>query len=260
MLRQIRAIISDMDGVLWRGNEPLPGLQAFFDWLDAAQMDFVLATNNSSRAPRSYVEKLATMGIYGVAPQQILTSGSVTVSRLQADYPDGADVYVVGGAGLVQQLRQAGFRLVESGAQVVVCGIDFELSYSKLKRATLLVRRGARFIGTNPDASFPAPEGLVPGAGSILALLEVATGSAPTVMGKPARAMFDVALQRLQTSPSETLMIGDRISTDIAGAQALGIQTALVMTGVETAQSLRASAVAPDAVFAGLPELLAALR
>ena len=145
---------------------------------------------------------------------------------------------------------------MDRDAELVVCGIDFDLTYDKLKTATLLIRGGARFIGTNPDSSFPSPEGLVPGAGSILALLESASGCAPIIIGKPERGMFEAALRQAGAKATETLMIGDRIGTDIIGAAALGIKTALVMTGVETEQSLRASETQPDLVFAGLPELV----
>ncbi len=260
MFNSIKAVISDMDGVLWRGTQALPGLKALFAHLFTQKIDFILATNNSRKTPSDYVHKLAGMGVTGIEPRHIVTSGTATVSYLQAHYRPGTSLYVVGGDGLKQLLVRAGFELVEEDAEVVVCGIDFDLTYDKARRATLLISGGAAFIGTNPDSSFPSPEGLVPGAGSILALIEAASGQSPTIIGKPERGMFDAALRQLGTCPSETLMIGDRISTDIAGAQALGIKTALVLTGVETAESLKASAVQPDWVFAGLPELLGALK
>ena len=256
---QIKAIISDMDGVLWRGSLALPGMTELFDLLFARELDFVLATNNSSRTQQDYVDKLAGMGVSGIQRRHIVTSGAATVSYLQTRYSDGTPMHVLGGDGLKQMLTGAGFQLVDTCAEVVVCGIDVDLTYDKARTATLLIRAGARFIGTNPDSSFPAPEGLVPGAGSIIALIEAASGQSPTIIGKPERGMFDAALRQLEARPEETLMIGDRISTDIAGAQALGIKTALVMTGVETEESLRRSKLQPDMVFAGLPELIEAL-
>lgn len=259
LTHQIKALISDMDGVLWRGSQPLPGMSDFFALLFARKLGFVLATNNSSRTQGDYVEKLATMGVSGVEPRHIVTSGTATVSFLKSQYAAGARIHVLGGPGLKRMLAEAGYKLVDTGAEAVVCGIDFDLTYDKARTATLLIRAGARFIGTNPDPSFPAPEGLVPGAGSIIALIKAASGQSPTVIGKPARGMFDEALRQLGARPEETLMIGDRISTDIAGAQALGIKTALVMTGVETVESVRESEVQPDMVFAGLPELIEAL-
>ncbi|MCY4063578.1 MAG: HAD-IIA family hydrolase [Chloroflexi bacterium] len=259
MSLQIKAVISDMDGVLWRGSQALPGMTNFFDLLFERELDFVLATNNSSRTQDDYVDKLASMGVSGVQPRHIVTSGTATVRYLQTRYPAGTPLHVLGGSGLKRMLSDAGFKLVDASADAVVCGIDVDLTYEKARTATLLIRAGARFIGTNPDPSFPAPEGLVPGAGSIIALIEAASGQSPTIIGKPARGMFDAALRQLEACPEETLMIGDRIGTDIAGAQALGIQTALVMTGVETEISLQQSEVRPDLVFAGLPELIEAL-
>ena len=255
----IKAIISDMDGVLWRGTQALPGMQDFFQLLSERELDFVLATNNSSRTRQDYVNKLAAMGVSDIEPRHIVTSGTATVSFLKTQYGAGARIHVVGGAGLKQMLQEAGYDLVDAGAEAVVCGVDFDLTYEKARKATLLVRAGARFIGTNPDPSFPAPEGLVPGAGSIIALIEAASSQQATIIGKPERGMFDAALSQLGTRPEETLMIGDRIGTDIAGAKALGINTALVMTGVETAESLQESDVQPDLVYAGLPQLTEAL-
>lgn len=255
----VKAVISDMDGVLWRGVVALPGMGEFFDLLFANNLEFALATNNSRNTPADYVQKLAKMGVQGIQERHIVTSGTATVSALQTRYPVGSDMFVVGGDGLKQMIVRAGFQLAESAVAAVVCGIDFDLTYGKLRTATLLIRDGADFIGTNPDSSFPSPDGLVPGAGSILALLESTTGRAPTIIGKPRRGMFDAALGVLGTSPQDTLMIGDRINTDIAGAKALGMQTALVLTGVESRDSLAASAVQPDYVYAGLPELVAAL-
>jgi len=249
-----------MDGVLWRGSQALPGMTELFDLLFERELDFVLATNNSSRTQQDYVDKLANMGVSGIQPRHIVTSGTATVSTLKTQYSAGTRMYVVGGDGLKRNLTGAGFKLVDTCAEVVVCGIDFDLTYDKARTATLLIRAGARFIGTNPDPSFPSPEGLVPGAGSIIALIEAASGQSPTIIGKPERGMFDAALRQLGAHPEETLMIGDRIGTDIVGAQALGIKTALVMTGVETKKSLRNSKVQPDMVFAGLPELIEALR
>ena len=255
----IKAIISDMDGVLWRGSQALPGMTAFFDRLFERELDFVLATNNSSRTQSDYVDKLASMGVSGILPRHIVTSGTATVSYLQRRYSAGARIHVLGGPGLKRMLSEAGYELVDACAEAVVCGIDFDLTYEKARRATLLIRSGARFIGTNPDPSFPAPEGLVPGAGSIIALIAAASGQSPAIIGKPERGMFDAALRQLGARPEETLMIGDRIGTDIAGAKALSIQTALVMTGVETEESLRMSEIQPDMIFAGLPELIEAL-
>lgn len=250
-----------MDGVLWRGNEALPGLIELFDFCKQNELPFILATNNSRKTQSDYVHKLAHLGVDGIQQHHIITSGTATADYLQMNYPAGTRLYVVGGDGLKQILAQAGFDLIEEGqAELVVVGIDFDMTYNRMRNAALQIRAGARFIGTNPDASFPSPSGLVPGAGSFLALLQTATDVKPLVIGKPEAAMFESALRMLGTQPHETLMLGDRIGTDITGAQAMGIRTALLLTGVETQETLANSPIQPDMVFDGLPELLAAWK
>jgi 4-nitrophenyl phosphatase len=138
---------------------------------------------------------------------------------------------------------------------VVVAGLDWDLTYAKLKRASYLIRRGADFIGTNPDTTYPAPEGPVPGTGSMLAALRAATGRVPVVIGKPYPPMYEAALKVLGTPASQTLMIGDRIDTDISGAMPLGLRTALVLTGISTRADL-ADGIHPDGVFDNIPALL----
>lgn len=254
---QIRAIIMDMDGVLWRGDSALPGLVPWFDFLKTRRIPYCLATNNSSKSPLAYTRKLAQMGLPDVPPDSIITSALATAATLRQRYPHGARVYVLGEDGLRQALSEAGHQIVEDDAEIVVAGIDFQVTYAKLKQSALLIRRGALFIGTNADPSYPSPEGLLPGAGSFIALLETATGTRAEIIGKPGRAMFQTALERLGTAPHHTLMIGDRLDTDILGAQQVGIHTALVLTGVTTRDQLLDSAIQPDAIFEHLPHLLA---
>lgn len=253
---QISGVVMDMDGVVWRGDEVLPGAHALFELLRERGLPFVAATNNSSKSPADYVRKLSRMGIEGVSEENILTSGKAAVNYLQQHYPANTAVHVVGGDGLKGMVARAGYELADV-ADVVVVGIDFHLTYDKLKRAAYLIRAGAEFIGTNSDRTFPLPDGLAPGAGSILALLQTATDREPIIMGKPNRPMFDAALDLMGTTPATTLMIGDRLDTDILGAQAAGLKTALVLTGVTTRAELAASPIQADGVYADLPELLA---
>lgn len=255
-LDQIDGVITDMDGVLWRGDEPLPGLRPFFALVRERGLPLVLATNNSSKSPADYVAKLAKMGVDGVREDQIVTSGTTTLHYLRTTYPAGTPVHVVGGTSFKQMVAAAGFPLVDDAPRAVIVGLDPEATYDRLKRAALLLRAGADFIGTNADKTFPSPEGLVPGAGSLLALLITATDRQPLVMGKPAAPMFAEALARLGTQPGRTLMIGDRLDTDIAGAAALGLPTAMVLTGVNAADDVHT--VRPSAVFDGLDTLVQA--
>ena len=250
-LAEIKAVVSDMDGVLWRGTTPLPGVAEFFAFLREQQIPFALATNNSGRHPEDYIEKLAAMGVPNMEAWQIVTSGTATADYLKQQYPAGARLYVIGNPGLVRVLTESGFTLTDSEVDAVVAGIDFEFTYAKARIATHLIRNtGAAFIGTNPDVTYPAPDGLVPGAGSVIGMIQLATSVEPTIIGKPQRAMFDVAVQRLGVPASETLMIGDRLDTDIAGGQAAGLKTAFVLTGVSTRDEI--GAIQPDYVFQDL--------
>jgi 4-nitrophenyl phosphatase len=256
-LSTINGVIMDMDGVLWRGDEILPGVGLFIDFLRARGVPFALASNNSSKTPADYVAKLEGMGVNGVVEHQIVTSGMATVDYLQTQYPVGSAVHVLGGDGLKAMVTGAGFVLADE-AKIVVVGIDFNLTYNKLRHSALLIRNGADFIGTNGDATFPMPDGLAPGAGSLLAALRTATDIQPTIIGKPSKPMFMAALHSLGTAAESTLMIGDRLDTDIQGAQEVGLQAALVFTGVTNAAILAASDIQPEGVYADLPALMAA--
>jgi 4-nitrophenyl phosphatase len=252
----VAGVISDMDGVLWRGDVALPGMAEFFDLLHSHQIPYVLATNNSSKSQAAYVAKLEKLGIAGVAEAHIITSAIATGSYLQEGYPPGTTVHVLGGDGLRQAMTDAGFTLTDDNAQVVAVGADFTLTYEKLKRAALLIRAGADFIGSNADATFPMPDGLAPGAGSLIAALETATDRKATIIGKPHAPMFEAAVRLLNTPREQTLMIGDRMNTDVAGAQKVGLKTALVLSGVATREQALSSPQPPDGIYDDLAALV----
>lgn len=254
---QIAGIIADMDGVLWRGPDGLPGLHELFALLDESELPFMLATNNSSKSPTDYVTKLNGLGVTTVREENIVSSGVATAVYLQQEYPIGADVHVLGGAGLFRLVEDAGFNIVDDRAEVVIVGLDFDLTYQKIKHAALLIRAGARFIATNPDRTFPSPEGLIPGAGSMIAMLEAATDVQAEYVGKPYLPMYTIALKRMGTDPAQTLMIGDRLDTDILGAQRVGMRTTLVMSGVTTPETLIDSDIQPDEAY---DDLLAVVK
>jgi 4-nitrophenyl phosphatase len=256
-LSEIKALVCDMDGVLWKGDVPLAGLVEFFAFLRSRPIPFVLATNNAGRHPQDYVAKLAKLGVPDIETSQIVTSSTATADYLRTIYPQGTRLYVIGNAGLPQVLEEAGFVIAEDGVAAVVAGIDSDFSYAKAKKATLLIRNdGAAFIGTNPDLTYPSPEGLIPGAGSIIGMIELTTDVQPILIGKPARAMFDVAIQRLGTTPQETLMLGDKLNTDISGGANAGLQTAFVLTGVSKREEI--GELQPDYIFDDLPALIEA--
>jgi 4-nitrophenyl phosphatase len=253
----IEAVVMDMDGVLWTGDVALPGLVPFFDLLRARNIPFALATNNSGKSPATYVQKLAKMGVLGVREDQIITSGTATASYLQTRYAPGTPVHVLGGDGLRQVMSDAGFQIVDQDARAVIVGLDPQLTYERLKRAALLIRAGAEFIATNQDRTIPVPEGLAPGAGSLVAALSAATDREPAVtIGKPGAPMFEAALRVLGTAPECTLMIGDRLNTDIEGAARVGLKTALVLTGVSTRAEAESAANPPDGIYENLLALM----
>ena len=258
-LRDVRALIADMDGVLWRGNTPLPGLAEFFDLLRGHSIPFRLATNNSSKTQAQYVEKLASMGVH-VPPDVIFTS-AVATAQYVARIAPGALVYAIGQDGLLQALADHGLRLSDgSQADFVVGGWDHGLTFRKLSEAALLIRAGAQFIGTNPDRTWPSERGLLPGTGATLAYLEAATGVAPLIIGKPERTMFDTAAAAMGADPAHTAMLGDRLETDILGGRNAGLRTILVLSGVSDESALAASPVEPNWVFRSIQELTLAWR
>jgi len=254
----IQGVVCDMDGVLWRGSEPLPGMTDFFALMHEINMPLMLATNNSSRTPAMYVDKLKGMGVATVTEANIVNSGLATANFLLNEYPIGADVHVFGGEGLHKIIADAGFNPVERGAEVVVVGLSFDFTYQQLAGAVLNIRAGARFIATNPDPTFPSPEGLIPGAGSLVAAVQVASDAEPEIIGKPYAPMFQFALQQMNTDPAATLMIGDRLTTDIEGGQNARMQTALVFTGVTTPDMLVESDIQPTVAYEGLDALVKA--
>ncbi|NLE53271.1 MAG: HAD-IIA family hydrolase [Chloroflexi bacterium] len=255
--RSIRAVALDMDGVLWRGGQPLPGVREFFTFLQAQAIPYALATNNSTTSVEDYVTKLADAGV-PATPAQIITSAVATAEYVRRHYPPDTPIYIVGETGLHQTFAANGFRFDPDAARLVIAGLDRALTYEKIMIAAMRIRAGADFIGTNPDRTFPVPEGLIPGAGTVLAAIQAATDVAPLVIGKPEPTMFEVAVEHLGATPDTTLMIGDRLDTDILGAAQAGLRTALVLTGITTANEARASNIRADGVFDDLPALHAA--
>lgn len=255
VLQQICHLIIDMDGVLWRGDEPMPGLSEFFAFLEEREIAFTLATNNASRTPEQYVAKLARFGVE-VPIETILTSALVSAAYLADVAPSGSRVYVIGEKGIQQALRERGFVLDDETAKYVVVGWDRNCTWDKLATASLLIHDGADFVGTNPDVSFPTERGPVPGNGALLAALEAATGVEPVVTGKPDPRMYQEALRRMDATPETTAMIGDRLDTDIAGASNAGLTTILVLSGIATEEDVVTASNRPDLVCAGIQELL----
>lgn len=262
----VQHLILDMDGVLWSGETPMPGLREFFASLESQRIDWVLVTNNSTKNSRQYVDKLNRFGV-SVSPAKILTSGELTALHVATDYPEGTAVYVIGEEALRDALSAQGFEVLDrddvdtvvSSVPLVVVGLDRSLTYSHLARACVLVAAGARLVGTNPDTCLPGDGGAVPGAGALLAAITAATGVEAEIVGKPAPRLFRAALMRLESRPETTAVVGDRLDTDIAGGRAVGLYTVLVLSGVTSPALLEKSDVEPDQVFNNISEVSAAL-
>lgn len=258
-LERIRNLLIDMDGVLYRGQTALPGGRELLSFLSQHDLNYLMVTNNSTLTPAQFQERLAGMGMQ-VPEHLIMTSGVATASYLERQAPPGTKVNVVGEGALVTELEKRGFVMAGRDAEYVVCGWDKTLTFEKLKVATLAIRDGATFIGTNPDKTYPLEDDIIPGAGSILAALVAATAVEPLVIGKPEPLAIDQALDILGAERDETAIVGDRLETDILGGYRADIATILVLTGISTAREAAEYAYGPDLVFDDLPELIANWR
>lgn len=266
-MKLISNLILDMDGVLWHGEKPVPGLESFFKMIKQRQIGFILATNNATKSPEQYATKLDRFGVE-VSVDRILTSAEATASYVRKTYPDGRSAYLIGEKGLHEAMESQGYRILDEEtedlssiqADIVVAGMTRHVCYRHLAIANHLISNGATFIGTNPDVTFPSEIGRMPGAGSILAFLETASGIAPEVIGKPNSIMFLEAIHRLAGSVDNTVMVGDRMNTDIVGAHSVGLRTVLLMSGIATREDLKSTTIEPDWVFEDLRSFAAAFE
>ena len=259
-MTEIKQLILDMDGVLWRGETPIAPLPPFFAMLRRLGIRFALATNNATKTPAQYVAKLAKFGV-AIDEAQVVTSGGATAGYLGERKPAGSSIYCIGESGLKQLLTEHGFDLLpdefspDAVADLVVVGFNRHVVYRQFAVANLHIRAGAEFIGTNPDLTFPSELGQLPGAGSLLAFLQAATGVVPTVIGKPGPIIFEQALARVGGEMATTAMVGDRLGTDIVGGKSAGLQTILLLSGVTSADDLTTSDIQPDYCLADINEL-----
>lgn len=256
---QFDGLLIDFDGVVWIGPEPVPGSPETLVALLAAGKELAFVTNNPSRQPAAYAEKLATIGVE-VGPERIVTAGLVA-GRLAvaAAAGEGATVYVVGSTALKGTIAAAGLTVLEGEAGreadvVVVSGyrrFDFEM----LLTAKLALDRGAAFIGTSHDPTMPMPGGDWPGSGAVLAAVETASGRRAEIAGKPERHLFEIALEAIGRPP-RAAMVGDRIDSDIDGGRAAGLETVLVLSGASSHAEAEAAEPPPDHVIENLSGLL----
>jgi NagD protein len=252
-LRGKRGFICDMDGVIYHGNRLLPGAKEFVAWLLENEKRFLFLTNSSERSPRELQQKLARMQIE-VPVENFYTSALATAGFLASQHPHGS-AYVIGEAGLTNALYQEGFSMNDVNPDYVVVGDTRTYSFERVERAVQLVLGGARLIGTNPDLTGPSEGGIVPSTGSLIAPIELATNRKAYFVGKPNPLMMRHALKRLDCRREETVIIGDRMDTDILSGIEAEIEPVLVLSGVTSAEDLRHFPYAPHYVLEGVGDI-----
>ncbi len=260
------AYVFDLDGVLYLGETAIPHAAEVIRRLTQAGRQVFFLTNNSGRTRRDYVEKLARVNGLDVAESQIYTSAYATALYLKARGAAGRSVFVIGEAGLARELTETGGLVAVTVADsvpfadidYVVVGIDKQFTYDKLRFAHAAITRGhAEFIATNRDSTFPMEDGEIPGGGSLVAALATATGREPLTVGKPEVHAYETILEAAQVSAAQSVMVGDRLDTDIAVGNRAGAHTVLVLTGVTPAEAARNAPFAwrPEKIIGNLSEL-----
>ncbi|WP_148229041.1 HAD-IIA family hydrolase [Parasphaerochaeta coccoides] len=253
IIRSKKAFIIDMDGVLYHGNRLLKGASEFVNWLVKEEKKFLFLTNSSERSPLELSQKLARLGI-AVGADHFYTSALATASFVASQIPGGS-AYVIGEPGLINALYDAGFTMNNVNPDYVVVGEGRGYSLEALDRAVSLVMGGARLIGTNPDLNGPAEQGIVPACGALVSPIELATGTKAYFVGKPNPLMMRHALKKLEAETQDTIIIGDRMDTDIVAGMESEIETVLVMSGVTRPEDIATFAYRPRHTLEGVFEI-----
>ncbi len=241
-----RAVICDMDGVIYHGSKLLPGAREFIEWLNSNKIGFLFLTNSSERSPRELSEKLRRLGLE-VDESHFLTSAMATASFLASQRPGGS-AYVIGQPALINAIYEAGYSMNDVNPDYVVVGETPSYTYDSMTKAVNLLRAGARLIGTNPDETGPVENGIVPACGSLCAPIEMAAGVKAYFVGKPNPLIMRAGLHLLGCHRAETLVIGDRMDTDIVAGIESGIDTVLVLSGVTTESDVKRFGYAPSRI------------
>lgn len=265
-MRDYQAILLDLDGVVYRGEQALPGARELVAWLDATGRRALYLSNNSLASPDDVAAKLARMGM--PRPDgRVLTAGWVAAQAVGRRFPGGR-VYVLALPAIERMVERAGSHLAWRDAvdgptpDAILVGLDRSLTYERLKRGLRAILAGAAFIAVNRDPRLPVEDGFEPGTGSVTAALEFASGQQAEIIGKPAPALVFEAMRQLDVDAAHTLMVGDGLDLDVVAGHRAGVDTALVLTGLTTPEQARAATGErqPTTIYDGLPALLDALR
>ena len=252
-MKSIRHFITDMDGVLVRGTDIIPGAARFIARLEELGRQYLVLTNNSLYAPRDLAHRLHLIGLE-IPIERLYTSAMATASFLQSQRPEGT-AFVIGGSGLTQAVHDIGYVITDIDPDYVVLGETENYHYETVTKAIRLIDAGARFIATNPDVSGPSEAGIIPGCGAMAALIERATGKSPFYVGKPNPLMMRSALNYLDVHSEDTAMIGDRMDTDIVAGVESGMPTILVLTGVTRREDIERFPYRPTWVLESVGEI-----
>ena len=252
-LSGIDLFVLDMDGTFYLGDIILEGSLDFLKKVEETGKNFIFFTNNSSKSPVNYINKLANMNCH-IERNQIMTSGDVTIEFLNRNRT-GQTVYLVGTPALEESFREAGVPLVNDNPDVVVIGFDTTLTYEKLERACTFIRNGAEFLATHLDINCPTEDGFIPDCGAMCALISLSTGKEPKYLGKPFKETMEMVLARTEFAKEKVAFVGDRIYTDVATGVKNGAKGILVLSGETKLEDVEKSEVKPDAIFASIGEM-----
>lgn len=253
-IRSKKGFICDMDGVIYHGNKLLPGVKEFVEWLVKEQKPFLFLTNSSERTPMEIREKLSRLGVE-VDEKVFYTSALATAAFISAQKPNGS-AYIIGEAGLINAMYNAGYTMNNIDPDYVIVGDTHSYSFDKIAHAVNLVIKGAKLIGTNPDTTGPVEDGIIPATKALVAPIEIATGKKAYFIGKPNPLMMRIALKKIGCSTEETVIIGDRMDTDIIAGIESEIDTCLVLSGITTREMISNYPYSPDFVLSGVCDIV----
>ncbi len=257
MTRAVETWLTDMDGVLVHEEDPIPGAAEFVEALKASGLQFLVLTNNSIFTPRDLRARLLRSGID--VPEEAIWTSALATAQFLAEQRPGGSAYVVGEAGLTNALHDVGYVMTDHEPDYVVLGETRTYSFEAITRAIRLIDAGARFLATNPDVSGPSHQGLLPACGSVAALISTATGRQPYFIGKPNPLMMRSALNQLQAHSETTVMVGDRMDTDIISGLEAGLRTVLVSTGSTRPDQVETFPYRPTRVVDSIADLVSAV-